>query len=55
VGSEQARVREGCFVRAPAGVSHGWKSFGERLVLISSLIYSANYELAERIARMEFV
>jgi len=55
VGSEQVEVRECCFVRAPAGVSHGWRNRGERLVLISCLIYSANYVLAERIARMEFV
>lgn len=55
VGSEQAEVGEGCFVRAPTGVSHGWKNLGGRLVLISCLIHSANYALAKAIARMEFV
>jgi len=55
VGSEQARVRESFFVRAPAGVSHGWRNGESQLVLISCLIRSANYELAEQIARMEFV
>jgi len=54
-GSEQARVREGFLVRAPAGVPHCWKNGEDQLVLISVLINTANYGLAKRITRMEFV
>jgi len=54
VGAELAKVKMGRFVKAPAGVPHGWKNGEKQLVLISFLIHPSNYELAERIARMEF-
>jgi len=55
VGKETARVEAGSFVKAAAGVFHGWNNGSERLLLISVLIPPSSYGLAERAAKMEFL
>jgi quercetin dioxygenase-like cupin family protein len=55
VGKETARVEAGSFVKAAAGIFHGWNNGSERLVLISVLIPPSSYTLAEQTARMEFL
>ncbi len=55
VGKEKAKVENGFFVKAPAGVLHQWKSGRERLVLISVLIPPSNYVHAEEITHTIFV
>jgi quercetin dioxygenase-like cupin family protein len=55
VGKETARVEAGSFVKAEAGMLHGWKNGAERLILISVLIPPSSYKLAEQAAKMEFV
>jgi quercetin dioxygenase-like cupin family protein len=55
VGKETARVEAGSFVKAAAGSFHGWNNGSERLILISMLVPSSSYNLAEQTARMEFL
>ena len=55
VGKETARIETGSFVKAEAGILHGWKNGSERLILISVLIPPSSYKLAEQAAKMEFV
>jgi len=55
VGKETARIEAGSFVKAEAGILHGWKNGSERLILISVLIPPSSYKLAEQAAKMEFV
>ncbi len=54
-GKETARVGAGSFVKAAAGIFHGWNNGSERLVLISVLIPPSSYSLAEQAAKMEFL
>jgi len=54
-GKETAQVEARSFVKAAAGTVHGWKNASERLILISVLIPSSSYRLAEQAAKMEFV
>ena len=55
VGAEKRKVRNGSFVKAPAGALHQWKNGKERLVLISVLISPSNYAHAEKIIQTMFV
>jgi len=55
VGKETARVEAGSFVKATAGIFHGWNNGSERLILISVLIPPSSYMLAEHVEKMEFL
>jgi len=55
VGEEKAKVKNGFFVKAPAGMLHQWKNGKERLVLISVLISPSNYAHAEKMIQAMFV
>jgi len=55
VGSEETDVESGCIIKAPAGVTHQWKNGSERLVLLSILILSSSYKVADEAAKMEFI
>jgi len=48
-------VKNGFFVKAPAGVLHQWKNGKDRLVLISVLISPSSYAHAEKIIETMFV
>ena len=53
LGNETARIEAGSFAKVAAGTFHGWKNASERLILISVLIPSSSYELAEQAAKMD--
>lgn len=55
VGEEKVKVKNGFFVKAPAGMLHQWKNDKERLVLISVLIPPSNYAHAKKIIQTMFV
>jgi len=55
VGEEKVKVKNGFFVKAPAGMLHQWKNGKERLVLISVLIPPSNYAYSEKIMQIMFV
>ena len=55
VGAEKVTVKNGFFVKAPAGVLHQWKNSKGRLVLISVLIPPSNYADAEKIIQTMLV
>ena len=55
IGSEETDVESGCIIGAPAGVTHQWKNGSERLMLLSVLIPSSSYKIADEAAKMEFI
>ena len=55
VGEEKVKVKNGFFVKAPAGMLHQWKNGKERLVLISVLIPPSNYTHAKKTIQAMFV
>ncbi|MFB0514215.1 MAG: cupin domain-containing protein [Candidatus Bathyarchaeia archaeon] len=55
VGAEKMKVKNGFFVKAPAGVLHQWKNGKERLVLISVLIPPSSYVYVAKILQTMFV
>jgi quercetin dioxygenase-like cupin family protein len=55
LGKETTRVEAGSFVKATAGIFHGWNNGSERLILISVLIPPSSYRLAEQASRMELL
>lgn len=55
LGSEEIDVGSGCIIRATAGLPHQWKNGSERLVLLSVLIPSSSYKLADEAAKMEIL
>jgi quercetin dioxygenase-like cupin family protein len=52
-GSEIIQLAAGNIVKAEAGVFHMWKNGSERLTLLSVLIPSLSYDVAEEAAKME--
>jgi quercetin dioxygenase-like cupin family protein len=55
LGKDEAEVQSGCIVKAAAGVPHQWKNGPHRLILLSVLISTRSYELADESTEMEFV
>jgi quercetin dioxygenase-like cupin family protein len=55
LGSEEIDVGSSCIIKAAAGLPHQWKNGSERLVLLSILIPSSSYKLADEAAKMEII
>ena len=53
-GEEQA-AEPGSIVRVPAGVTHAWANGTQRLVLLSVLIPTSSYVLADEATEQKFV
>jgi quercetin dioxygenase-like cupin family protein len=55
LGNEEIDAESGCIIRAEAGLPHQWKNGSERLVLLSVLIPTSSYKLADQAAKMEII
>jgi quercetin dioxygenase-like cupin family protein len=55
LGRKEIDVESGCILEATAGLPHRWKNGSDRLVLLSVLIPSSSYNLADEAAKMEII
>jgi quercetin dioxygenase-like cupin family protein len=55
IGNEETEAGSGTIIRAPANMLHQWKNGAGKLVLLSVLISSSCYELAEKTLKMEYI
>ncbi len=55
IDREEQDAESGCIFQAPAGVTHGWKNGAHRLILLSTLIPTSAYDLADDATEQKFV
>ncbi|MFH0849253.1 MAG: cupin domain-containing protein [archaeon] len=55
VDTDEQDAEPGCIIKAPAGVTHRWRNGTQRLVLLSVLIPTSAYDLAEEATEQKLV
>ncbi len=55
IGGKQQDAESGCIMKAPAGVAHQWKAGAHRLTLLSMLMPTSAYDLANEATEQKLV
>jgi quercetin dioxygenase-like cupin family protein len=55
IGGEEREAESGCVFQVPAGVTHKWINSAHRLILLSALIPTSAYDLADQATEQKFV
>lgn len=53
IGEEEEEVALGQLVKACAGIQHQWRNGAQRLTILSVIVPTAGYDLAEEATKME--
>lgn len=53
MGKEEEEVTSGQLIKACAGIQHQWRNGTQRLIILSVIIPTASYHLAEEATKME--